>query len=49
MFTDTLFVRTELTVAKEAYLLYSSSSSDHWTDPLLGSGEATAVEEDDCS
>ena len=49
IFTDTLSVRTELTVAEEAYPLSSSSSSDHWTDPLFGSGEVTAVEEDGCS
>ena len=49
MLTDTLSVRTELTVAEEAYPLSSSSSSDHWTDPLLSSGEVTAVEEDGCS
>jgi len=47
--TDTLSVRTELTVAEEAYPLSSSSSSDNWTDPLFGLGEATAVEEDGCS
>ena len=49
MFTDALSVRTELTVAEEAYPLSSSSSSDHWTDPLFGSGKAIAVEEDGCS
>ena len=49
MFTDALSVRTELTVAEEAYPLSSSSSSGHWTDLLFGSGEVTAVEEDGCS
>ena len=49
IFTDALFVRTELTVAEEAYPLSLSSSSDDWTDLLLGSGEATAVEEEGCS
>ena len=46
--TDTLSVRTELTVAEEAYPLSSSSSSDGWSD-FLGSGEARAVEEEGCS
>ena len=49
MFTDALSVHTELTVTEEAYPLLSSSSSDDWTDLLLGSGEATAVEEEGCS
>ena len=49
MFTDALSVRTELTVAEEAYPLSLSSSSEDWTDLLLGSGEATAVEEEGCS
>ena len=46
MFTDALFVRTELTVTEEAYPLSLSSSSGHWTDLLFGSSEVTAVEED---
>ena len=46
MFTDALFVRTELTVAEEAYPLSSSSSSDDWTDPPFSSDEATAIEEE---
>ena len=49
IFTDTLSVRTELTVAEEAYPLSSSSSSDHWNNFLIGSGEVTVVEEDGCS
>ena len=49
IFTDTLSVRTELTVAEETYPLFSSSSSDHRTNPLIGFGEVTAVEEDGCS
>ena len=46
--TDALSVRTELTVAEEAYPLSSSSSSDGWSD-FLGSVEARAVEEEGCS
>ena len=42
MFTDALSVRTEVTIAEEAYPLSLSSSSDDWIDLLLGSGEATA-------
>jgi len=49
MFTDALSIRTELTVAEEAYPLSSSSSSDDWSDLLLGSSEASAVEEEGCS
>ena len=47
--TDTLSVRTGLTVAEEAYPLSSSSSSYYWNNPLIGSGEVTVVEEDGCS
>ena len=46
--TDTLSVRIELTVAEEAYPL-SSSSSDHWNNLLISSGDVTLVEEDGCS
>ena len=49
IFTDTLSIRTELTVAEEAYPLSLSSSSDHWNNLLIGSGEITVVEEDGCS
>ena len=46
--TDALSVRTELTVAEEAYPLSSSSPSDDWSD-FLGSDEARAVKEEGCS
>ena len=46
---DTLSVRTELTVAEEAYPLSSPSSSDHWNNLFIGSGEVILVEEDGCS
>ena len=49
MFTDTLSLCTELTVAAEAYPLSSFSSSDHWNNLLIGSGEVIVVEEVDCS
>ena len=49
MLTDALSIRTELTVAEEAYPLSSSSSFDGWSDLLLDSGEARAVEEEGCS
>ena len=49
IFTDTLSVHTELTVAEEAYPLSSSSSSDHWNNLLIDSGEVIVAEEDDCS
>jgi len=47
--TDTLSVRIELTVAEEAYPLSSHSSSDHWNNLFIGSGDVILVEEDGCS
>jgi len=47
--TDTLSVRTELTVAEDAYPLSSPSSSDHWNKFFSGFGDITPVEEDGCS
>ena len=41
---DTLSVRIELTIVEESYPLFSSSSSDHWNNLLIGSVEVTAVD-----